>query len=439
MNHDNAPTAKAVVKTLILALVLGMPAILPASEGPADDQGFVSLFNGRDLTGWITGADNAWVVEDGVITLKREMDGREHNLDYLWTKETYRNFILELEFKVPERANSGVFLRTPDLEDPVYTGIEVQVSNSHGRENLSRGGTAGAIYDCVAPTANAIKKPGEWNRYRITCNENRITVVLNGEEVVDMDLDRWTTPHLNPDGTKNKFPTALKDFSREGHVGLQDHGRPVWYRNVRIKRLAAAPKPPAGKPNFVFFLVDDLGYMDIGANNPNTFYETPNVDRLAREGMRFTAGYAANPVCSPTRYSIMTGKHPSRVDATNYFSGRRAGRFLPAPLNDVMALSEVTLAEALKAAGYRTAFLGKWHLGPTEQYWPEAQGFDVNVAGHNRGMPPSYFSPYRNPRLPDGPRGEHLTARLTDESLDIIERFRDNPFLLYLRLRRRRI
>ena len=143
----------------------------------------------------------------------------------------------------------------------------------------------------------------------------------------------------------------------------------------------------AKRPNFVFILVDDLGYMDIGANNPATFYETPNVDQLSREGVRFTNGYAANPVCSPTRYSIMTGKYPSRVDATNFFSGKRQGRFKPAPLNNHMPLSEMTVAEALKEAGYRTAFFGKWHLGPTEEFWPEQQGFDLNFGGHARGGP----------------------------------------------------
>lgn len=189
----------------------------------------------------------------------------------------------------------------------------------------------------------------------------------------------------------------------------------------------------ADRPNFVFFLVDDLGYMDIGANNPDTFYETPNVDRLAETGMRFTNGYAANPVCSPTRYSIMAGKHPSRVDATNFFSGRREGRFRPAPLNDRMAVDEVTLAEALQQAGYRTAFLGKWHLGPTEEFWPDNQGFEFNVGGHDRGSPPGgYFAPFRNPRLEDGPNGQHLTQRLTDEAISILEQVQDDPFLLYL-------
>jgi len=186
------------------------------------------------------------------------------------------------------------------------------------------------------------------------------------------------------------------------------------------------------RPNFVFILVDDLGYMDIAPNNPNTFYETPNITLLANQGMRFTQGYAANPVCSPTRYSIMTGRYPSRIDATNFFSGRRGGRFASAPLNDVMGLEEVTLAEALKSAGYRTAFLGKWHLGPTEEYWPENQGFDINIGGHHRGSPPGgYFAPYKNPRL-EGPQGEHLTARLTDEALNILDHFSGDPFLLYL-------
>ncbi|WP_298861217.1 sulfatase [uncultured Gimesia sp.] len=187
--------------------------------------------------------------------------------------------------------------------------------------------------------------------------------------------------------------------------------------------------------NFVFILVDDLGYMDVGCNNPQTFYETPHIDQLAKSGMRFTNGYAANPVCSPTRYSIMTGKYPTRVDATNFFSGKRAGKFLPAPLNDRMPLNEVTIAEALKEHGYATFFAGKWHLGPTEEFWPEKQGFDVNRGGWLRGGPyggKRYFSPYGNPRLTDGPDGEHLPDRLASETAKFIDEHREQPFLAYL-------
>ncbi|MCH9656049.1 MAG: sulfatase [Planctomycetes bacterium] len=197
----------------------------------------------------------------------------------------------------------------------------------------------------------------------------------------------------------------------------------------------AAEKTKNKPLNFVFILVDDLGYMDVGCNNPQTFYETPHIDQLAKSGMRFTNGYAANPVCSPTRYSIMTGKYPTRVDATNFFSGKRAGKFLPAPLNDRMPLNEVTIAEALKEHGYSTFFAGKWHLGPTEEFWPEKQGFDVNRGGWLRGGPyggKRYFSPYGNPRLTDGPDGEHLPDRLASETAKFIDQHREQPFLAYL-------
>lgn len=196
-------------------------------------------------------------------------------------------------------------------------------------------------------------------------------------------------------------------------------------------QTTAAEKPI----NFVFFLVDDLGYMDIGANNPDCFYDTPNVDRLARSGMRFTNGYAACPVCSPTRLSIMTGKYPSRTDATNWFSGARAERFVSAPLHNRMDLEEVTLAEALKEHGYATFFAGKWHLGPTEEFWPEHQGFDVNKGGWKLGGPygpGKYFVPYGNPRLDDGPKGEHLPDRLAAETCKFIEQHKQGPFLAYL-------
>ncbi|MEW4567951.1 sulfatase [Tautonia sp. JC769] len=205
---------------------------------------------------------------------------------------------------------------------------------------------------------------------------------------------------------------------------------------VAMLGLILGPVARAGSdepPNVVFILVDDLGVMDIEPYHPETFYETPNLSRLAARSMRFTSGYAANPVCSPTRYSLLTGRYPSRVGATNWFSGVREGRFRPAPLNDVMPLEEVTLAEALKEAGYRTAFLGKWHLGPTEEFGPRAQGFDVNLGGFRVGSPPGgYFSPYENPYLDDGPDGEYLTDRLAEEAANLIRAFKDDRFLIYL-------
>ncbi len=183
-------------------------------------------------------------------------------------------------------------------------------------------------------------------------------------------------------------------------------------------------------PNFVFFLIDDMGWRDAACYG-STFYETPNIDRLAASGMRFTDAYAACPVCSPTRASILTGKYPARLNLTNFIPGYRIGRVIPPKYLHHLPLEEVTVAEALKEAGYATCFIGKWHLGG-KGYLPTRQGFDINIGGDQRGHPPTYFSPYRNAFLPDGPRGEYLTDRLTDEAVKFIEANRQKPFFLYL-------
>jgi len=150
----------------------------------------------------------------------------------IWTKERYGNFTLELEFKVPEGGNSGVFVRTGSIENWINTAIEVQI---HATTDGSKHGQCGAIYDCLSPSKTAVKEPGQWNHYVITCLDNKIYVNLNGEDIIDMDLDLWTEPHKNPQGTRNKFPTAYKDMPREGHLGLQYHGNPVWFKNLKIK------------------------------------------------------------------------------------------------------------------------------------------------------------------------------------------------------------
>ncbi|MCX6895596.1 MAG: sulfatase-like hydrolase/transferase, partial [Verrucomicrobia bacterium] len=194
--------------------------------------------------------------------------------------------------------------------------------------------------------------------------------------------------------------------------------------------IAAAP----AKPNIIFILADDLGWADLGCYG-STFHETPNLDRLAKQGMKFTDAHAACNVCSPTRASIVTGKYPARLRITDWLPGQadKPGLKLKRPdFQRFLPLEEVTIAEALKAGGYQTAFMGKWHLGEDEKYWPEHQGWDLNIGGCGLGHPPSYFSPYKIPNLPDGPRGEYLNDRLTDEALKFIERAKDQPFFLYL-------
>lgn len=176
------------------------------------------------------------------------------------------------------------------------------------------------------------------------------------------------------------------------------------------------------------------------------FYETPNIAMLAKDAVRFTNAYAASPVCSPTRVSILTGKYPSRLHNTDWFGAPQpeavindpklsvARPLLPAHFSENLSLSEFTLAEAFKQNGYTTFIAGKWHLGESEQYWPEQQGFDVNKGGFSAGGPPSYFAPYKNPRLTDGPAGEYLPERLARETNQFLEQNKERPFFAFFSL-----
>jgi arylsulfatase A-like enzyme len=183
------------------------------------------------------------------------------------------------------------------------------------------------------------------------------------------------------------------------------------------------------RPNILFILIDDMGWSDIGPFG-STFYETPHLDAFANESMKFTDAYAACPVCSPTRASILTGKYPARVGITNFIGGNNEGKLCDVPYLHYLPLEEKTIATALKEGGYKTYHVGKWHLG-SEPYWPEHHGFDINIAGCDWGAPRTYFSPYGNPRLKEGPAGEYLTDRLTDEAIRLIHESGESPFFMY--------
>ncbi|MHB1561114.1 MAG: sulfatase [Isosphaeraceae bacterium] len=191
-------------------------------------------------------------------------------------------------------------------------------------------------------------------------------------------------------------------------------------------RAGWADSPRPDRPNVVFLLADDLGYMDVGVNNPKTFYETPHIDGLAAKGMRFTAGYAACPVCSPTRASILTGKYPARVGITEWIGGKRRGKLRPAPYQHHLALEELTIAERLRDAGYATFFAGKWHLGEGE-YSPNAQGFGPDLVGKGQ----FYYPPGDRPThsQEEDPK---TTDRIADEAVKFIEAHKDRPFFAYL-------
>jgi arylsulfatase A len=202
------------------------------------------------------------------------------------------------------------------------------------------------------------------------------------------------------------------------------------------------------KSNVVFILIDDLGWRDLGCYGSN-YYKTPNIDRLAQEGVKFTDAYAACTVCSPTRAAIMTGKYPARLLLTQWLpSGRwsrtghkmKEGRYI-----SNLPLEEVTIAEALREHGYKTAFMGKWHLGTETYYYPEHQGFDVNIAGRDYGAPGSYFFPFTGKwRIPStgktlhkkkplsGKKGDYLADRLAEEAEEFIRSNAEKPFFLML-------
>ena len=190
--------------------------------------------------------------------------------------------------------------------------------------------------------------------------------------------------------------------------------------------------------NVVLILIDDLGQRDLGCYG-STYYKTPHLDKLAKEGTRFTDAYAACPVCSPTRASILTGKYPARLHLTDWLPGRadRPDQKMARPsIRQELPLEENTLAEAFKSAGYATAHVGKWHLGG-KGFEPQKQGFDVNIAGDHTGTPRSYFAPFGKGAnvmngLEDAPKGEYLTDRLTTEAERFIEQNRQKPFFLYL-------
>jgi len=198
---------------------------LDASKAGGDDT--VKLFDGSDLDHW-NYKKGGWVIEDGVLA-------RKDKAGYIWTKEKFGDFVLELDVKMSKGCNSGIFFRT-DPKNAVQGGFEIQVLDSHGKKKAGKH-DFGALYDAKAPSKNVCKAPGEWNHVKLTCKGPNVTVEANGQKILDVNLNDWDTGNKNPDGSKNKFKTALKDLPRTGHIGFQDHGHPVWYKNVTLKKL----------------------------------------------------------------------------------------------------------------------------------------------------------------------------------------------------------
>ena len=209
----------------ILALLL--PTALYGQKGHPNTRKWKDLF-AKDLSYAVMGP-GSWAIEDGILTAK--------DRGTIWTKQSYGDFTLDLEFKVEPAANSGIFLRASDIKRET-SALEIQV---HETTDGSKYGMVGALYDAMPPSKSMAKPAGEWNRFTITCKGSLVSVVFNGAEVIKADLENWKEARKNPDGTPNKFSPALKDFARVGPVGIQGihgkEGHKVWYRNVKIREL----------------------------------------------------------------------------------------------------------------------------------------------------------------------------------------------------------
>lgn len=204
-------TAAAIVICLTVVFVF---AQAQPKQAPKDEEGFVPLFNGKDLSGWHVMGTQSWEVKDGVLICHGKGGG------WLRTEREYENFILRLEYRISKGGNSGIFIRTSLKGRQSQTGMEVQILDSYGRKPTTT--TAGAIYGVVAPTKEASKPAGEWNEVEITCDGSRVTVILNGEKIIDVNMDEHP---------------QLKERLRKGYIGLQNHGSYVEFRNIRIKEL----------------------------------------------------------------------------------------------------------------------------------------------------------------------------------------------------------
>ena len=203
-----------------------------------------------------------------------------------------------------------------------------------------------------------------------------------------------------------------------------------------LSPAALVAEEPADRPNILLVMTDDMGWMDLHCQG-NPILRSPQIDGLAKQGVRFINAYAAAPVCSPTRAALMTGLAPARLHITQHGADGpqfwpEDRRVQPPPTKDSLPHETTTLAERLKSAGYATGFFGKWHLGRDRKFWPTEHGFDVNVGGCGLGGPPTYFDPYRIPALPPRKTGEYLTDRLADEAISFLQREKDGPLFVCL-------
>ncbi len=413
--------------SITLALLATVAMLAGSASAQRGDDKFRALFDGKSLDGWVQrgGQDDFAVIDGCIVGTNRVGTGN----GFLCTVEEFGDFELELDFFCPDKTNSGIQIRSQvkkreRRKDTVW-GYQVEIDPSARawtggiQEELGRGWIANLKDN---PKARAAFVHDAWNHFRIVANGDRMRTWINGVPAAD-----------------------LRDTkTARGFIGLQLHwpvtkrgalpGTKVRWKNIRIRTLDRSDaRPRRQRPNVVVLFTDDQGTLDANCYG-STDLRTPHIDALARTGVRFTQAYS-HTVCCPARAALLTGRHPQRSGVTNWTQGDMFGK---QGIN--MALNEVTLAEALRSAGYRTALFGKWHLGAHRDFGPKKQGFDeffgirdgfIDNYNHFFLHGKGFHDLYEGTERVDAP-GEYFPELMVKRSLAFLEQNKDRAFFLYV-------
>lgn len=389
----------------------------------------IALFDGKTLGGWTTEdgkpVAGGWKVEDGVLF----RDSRGGNIFY---EREVGDFELTFEWKIAKGGNNGLKYRVRKYGGRSL-GCEYQILGET-KPSFSKG-SCGSLYVLYEPNEKKkLNPPGEWNTAKIVAHGPKIEHWMNGEKIVEADL---TSEEWIKRLSQSKF-RPYRDFARNtlGRIMITEHGSQVWYRNLELtplENIEIPPLPPPPPPNVIVFLTDDQGTLDVNCYGSEDLH-TPNMDRIAKDGVRFTQAYA-HTVCCPARALLLTGRHPQRSGINTWTQRQPDSSEGPN-----MALEEVTLAEALKAADYRTALFGKWHLGAAATHGPTKQGFDeffglrygfIDNYNHHFLHGKGFHDLYRGTKE-EFVEGEYFPDLVVKEAHRFLDANHKSPFFMYI-------
>ncbi len=401
----------------ILCVLLLVFASLPGME-PRLEAATVALFDGESLKGWNGNTESVWRVEDGVI-VGGSLEGNPRN-EFLATDKVYENFRLRLEYRLVGTegfVNGGVQFRSRRATDPPneMIGYQADIGAGYSGYLYDESRRKRFVAEADPEFVKSIERVGDWNQYDVIANGNQVKIFLNGQLTVS-------------------YREQDEDIPREGQIALQIHGNckaEISFRNVQIEELSDSDD----RPNFVVIMVDDMGYAGVSCFG-NPYFETPEIDRLAAEGMRLTDFHSSGNVCSPTRAGLLTGRYQQRAGIEAVIHPDREH---PEHRKGLQK-TEVTFAELLQSAGYATALIGKWHQGyvhNSDDYHPQNHGFDEFIGYHSGNI--DFVSHVGDHNEHDWWHGRketkeegYVTDLINRYALEFIEQNKEGPFCLYI-------